>query len=226
MIRIAQAANPLDARHILGILESHGIRAVIQGEALWAARGELPFTPDSAPSVWVTDEADAQSAREILAEHAAPANPSHCKTCGHDLRGLSEPTCPNCKTPFRRVGTWTCPDCHEHIGTQFTNCWSCGRERGDIAETPSAIPPDAPANSTPCTLCKGTGRIDQMLLPAALAALGAFMAYAALHNIIQESSFTSSRADLLVGRFLFAISAATCFFFAARLRRTPCICNA
>ncbi|MEK6642540.1 MAG: hypothetical protein AABZ08_01415 [Planctomycetota bacterium] len=53
MIRIAQAANPLDARHLLGVLESRGIRAVIQGEALWAARSELPFTPDSAPTIWV-----------------------------------------------------------------------------------------------------------------------------------------------------------------------------
>lgn len=60
MIRVAQSANPLDARLLLGVLESHGIRACIQGEALWAARGELPLTPESARSVWVTDEAGAE----------------------------------------------------------------------------------------------------------------------------------------------------------------------
>lgn len=221
MIRIAQSANPLEARHIHGVLEEHGIRATIQGEALWGARGELPFTPDSAPSVWVANEADAARAKQILADHAAPANPRHCRSCGHDLHDITEPACPNCKTPFRKVGTWTCPECHEHIGTQFTHCWSCNRERGDTSETTTK---QESATASACELCNGTGHVGGFLASFILFGLGLFFAYAALHEAIRLTPVLTIHPDRLIGRLLFAGLAATCFFFASRSRQRPCIC--
>ncbi|MBI5762210.1 MAG: DUF2007 domain-containing protein [Planctomycetes bacterium] len=222
MIRIAQSANPLEARHIQGVLEEHGIRASIQGEALWGVRGELPFTAESAPSIWVADEADAARAKQILAEHAAPANPTHCRYCGHDLHGITEPACPNCKMPFRKVGTWTCPECHEHIGTQFTHCWSCNRERGDTAETVTA---QESAIASPCEHCNGTGYTGGFLAPFILFGFGLFFAYAALHELVELTPVLAIQPNRLVGRLLFALLAAACFLVANRSRQTPCTCT-
>jgi hypothetical protein len=38
----------------------------IQGEFLWSARGELPITPETCPSVWIVDDADYEKALQIL----------------------------------------------------------------------------------------------------------------------------------------------------------------
>jgi len=228
LIRVAQAADPLDARLLLGVLESYGIRASIQGEALWAARGELPFTPESAPSVWVTDQADARRARQILAEHAARPNPAHCPKCGCDLRTASEARCPECGAPFRRVGRWTCPHCRECIGTQFTHCWNCGAQRGDIAETLEPIPHDSErtAASPPCARCDGTGRIERPLLPIGLVAVGAFLGFAAIRNLIPLDLPAALHDGSLFGRGLFALAAILCFYFARRVRFAACACKA
>jgi hypothetical protein len=40
--------NPTDAHLLKGLLESEGIEAVVQGEFLWIARGEVPITTDTA----------------------------------------------------------------------------------------------------------------------------------------------------------------------------------
>jgi hypothetical protein len=122
------AANPLHARLIVGLLEQHGIVATIQGEGLWGMRGELPFTSETAPSVWV-DDADASRAAEILRNHESIVNPAHCPACGYDLRGLVEARCPECGTPFNKQIEWTCGGCGEEIEGQFTHCWKCGAEK-------------------------------------------------------------------------------------------------
>lgn len=227
MIRVAEPADPLEAQLLLGVLEEHGIRAVVQGEALWAARGELPFTPESAPSIWVNDETDAERARQILEEHKTPANPLHCSQCGTDLRGVSEPRCPKCGHPFRVVHTWTCPACKEVIGTQFTHCWSCGEEKPDRAETEllrsdrEDIAPSAPS----CPRCGGTGQIERPLLPLAFILCGGFLAFAAIFNLADASSVGVWSGELLVRRLLFAVTAVLCFYFARRVRRMSCACR-
>jgi DNA-directed RNA polymerase subunit RPC12/RpoP len=132
MTKIYSARDPSDAHLVVAILDSHGIVAIVQGESLWAARGGLPVSPDSAPSVWVADDAAAERARRIIATEHGPANPTHCLNCGYDLRGLPEPRCPECGEPFTRIGAtrpWTCPNCGERCEGQFTQCWKCGTER-------------------------------------------------------------------------------------------------
>lgn len=224
MIRVAQPADPLEAQLLLGVLEEHGIRAVVQGEALWAARGELPLTPDSAPSIWVADEADAHRAREIIEEHKTRPNPTHCPNCGMDLHGGRESQCPKCATPFRIVGVWTCPVCHEISGTQFTHCWSCGAERGDTPETGS-IPSGGTDSSVACPRCNGTGEIERTLMPATFIICGFFLAFAAFHNLADASSHGVWSVRFLLGRLLYAIVAVLCIYFARRVRHTPCSCR-
>ena len=200
MIRVAQPADPLEAQHLLGVLEEHGIRAIVQGEALWAARGELPFGPESAPSLWVTDEADAERARQILAEHKSP------------LIG----------TP----GTWTCPNCQEEIEAQFTHCWSCGAEKSDRAiSSPrdDRRPTAEPAQH--CARCGGTGYVERQLTPAILIVCGLFLGFAALRNAFENAPHGAFRVDSFLPRALFALAAVLCLYFARMVRRTPCPCR-
>lgn len=128
MIRVYSASDEFDAHMIRGMLEENGLRCVIQGTALWGARGELPFTLDTAPSVWVADQADHDRARQLIAEHHAQAVPRHCRNCGYDIQGLPEPRCPECGEPFRRPSDSQdriCPQCGELIEAHFTDCWNC-----------------------------------------------------------------------------------------------------
>ena len=102
MIQVYTAADPADAHMIKALLENNGIKAIVQGESLWAARGDLPCGPRGAPSVSVA-EADALKARELIEEQQ-----------NHD----------------QPAGTmWTCGGCGQRIGGKFTHCWKCGRER-------------------------------------------------------------------------------------------------
>ena len=124
MIRVLTAANPAEAHLIRGFLEARGIRAVVQGESLWAMRGKLPVTTDTLPSVWVANE-DAERAGTLIAERRGSAAPTHCGACGYDLTGLPEPRCPECGMSFHRPESWVCPDCDEVIEAQFAVCWKC-----------------------------------------------------------------------------------------------------
>jgi hypothetical protein len=68
MVQIYSASDPPDAHIVHDMLVANGIGAVIQGEDLWIARGMLPITPGTAPSLWV-NEADADRARALIAAH-------------------------------------------------------------------------------------------------------------------------------------------------------------
>lgn len=106
MKRIYMAMNPTDAHLLKGALESEGIEAVVQGEFLWIARGEVPITTDTAPSVWVIDEADYERATEIANEFQS----------SEEMGG-----------PENKV--WKCGNCNETNEGQFTECWHCGTSR-------------------------------------------------------------------------------------------------
>ena len=103
MIQVYTAAEPEEAHMIKAFLENNGIKAVVQGDNLWATRGDLPpLGPGGAPSVSV-DEADAEKARELIEQqqqHELPAGPM-----------------------------WTCGGCGQRLSGRFTQCWKCGREQ-------------------------------------------------------------------------------------------------
>jgi len=105
MRKIFTANNPTEAELVRGILESAGIAAEVRGTDLWGARGEVPVTADTAPSVWIEDDSRAEEAGALLADF-----------------NKDRPT-------IQSAPSWTCPQCHESIEGQFTECWKCGAKR-------------------------------------------------------------------------------------------------
>ena len=132
MIKVYSAKDPADAHLIRGMLESNGLRSVVQGEALWSARGELPLTPDTGPSVWVAAESDYETARRLIDERERGSSPTRCSNCGHDLGDLRQPQCPECGTSFTAAEPWICPDCEHEIEGQFTDCWNCAPDDASV----------------------------------------------------------------------------------------------
>lgn len=102
MIRVYTAADPADAQLVCDLLNDRGLKAVVQGEALWAARGEIPAGPTTAPSVWV-NEPDVDQARALIAEYE--------------------------RRPKDQPPAWKCSKCGEKVEGQFSACWKCGAKR-------------------------------------------------------------------------------------------------
>ena len=124
MKRVYSASDPADAHLMRGMLESNGIEAIVQGEALWSGRGDLPLGPESAPSVWVSDE-EFDRARTLISEHERAIDPNRCANCGHDFEQPPPTTCPQCGQANAKPEAWICPECGESIEGQFAECWRC-----------------------------------------------------------------------------------------------------
>lgn len=106
MKQVHVARHPAEAHLVKGLLESQGIEAVVRGEDLFGARGEVPVTPETCPSVWIVDDALYEKAKSIISAY---------------LRG---------ETPGgTRSSSWRCPNCGEQLEPQFTDCWQCGTAR-------------------------------------------------------------------------------------------------
>ncbi len=102
---IYSARDSTEAEFVKGLLEAEEISAVVQGSALEGARGDIPFTAASLPSVWV-NEADVARAEQVVDEFR---------------RGGPASTQPQVD--------WKCPNCGEMLEGQFTSCWKCGTEK-------------------------------------------------------------------------------------------------
>lgn len=105
MKKVFVARHPAEAHLVRGMLEANGIAVLVRGEDLFSVRGEVPVTPDTLPTVWVLDEADASRAMSVLADAAARWTAASL-----------EPA-------------WTCAACKEQIEALFTECWRCGATR-------------------------------------------------------------------------------------------------
>lgn len=102
MKRVFSSLNRAAVHHARNLLTAEGIGTELRNDLLSGALGQLPFN-DCQVELWVTDDADAWRAEEIL-RHGRPLQagggaPWHCPACGE----LSEP--------------------------QFTQCWRCGAFR-------------------------------------------------------------------------------------------------
>ena len=106
MTKVFVAQHPAEAHLIAGLLTSSGIESEVRGEALFSARGEVPVTPATLPSVWVLDDGRAGEALQILEVRAA------------ELAAGSVAGPP-----------WNCENCGETVEGQFTACWNCNAER-------------------------------------------------------------------------------------------------
>lgn len=105
MKQIFQAHDVTEAHLVKGLLESHGLSAVVRGEALSGVAGEVPFV-DVWPTVWVLDDGREGEARAVVKEYE---------------RGPAQPVALG-------VG-WLCPKCGQDLDPQFTACWACGEDR-------------------------------------------------------------------------------------------------
>jgi hypothetical protein len=103
MQRFYSAANLPEAYLVRDLLAQAGIEASVFNEHAAGAAGELPLT-ETAPEVWLMDDADVERARALLA--------------AHERRRMAE-------------GTRTCPQCGEPNPATFDVCWRCGAGIGD-----------------------------------------------------------------------------------------------
>ena len=110
MKKVYTARDSMEAHFVRCLLEREGIEAVVFGEPLGLARGELPLTLQTLPSVWVRSE-DVEQAVEIVEEYNQ----------GCDMEGEDE--------MFEPLAPWTCPNCGEEIEGHFTDCWKCQTPR-------------------------------------------------------------------------------------------------
>lgn len=106
MKQVYSALHPTEAYLVKGLLESHGIESEVRGDILFSARGELPITAETAPSVWILEERQFAAARKVIHQYE--------KNNAEDL-SVQE--------------LWTCGSCGEKHGEQFSHCWKCGRVR-------------------------------------------------------------------------------------------------
>ena len=104
MKQVYIASNPADAYMLKDYLTSAGIEAVIKGEYLMGAIGEIPT--NTYPTVWVVDEEDFERAQRMVRDYESK-HPSDQIYLTH----------------------WRCPACGELIEPQFTQCWNCGKNR-------------------------------------------------------------------------------------------------
>lgn len=102
------ARHVTDAHLIRGYLESIGIAAIVRGEFLVGAVGELPA---DLCKVWVLDHSDFEGAQRALQAF---------------LQGEAARTHAN--------EPWRCTRCGEMLEGQFTDCWHCGTARDNTTD--------------------------------------------------------------------------------------------
>jgi len=106
MKKIYAAKNPIDAHLLKGALEAEKIQAIVQGDFLWSARGEVPISPETCPSVWIIDDADYEKAVQVLEDFESEEMTGDFQT-----------------------REWKCDNCNEINEGQFLECWQCGALR-------------------------------------------------------------------------------------------------
>lgn len=103
MHRLYEARDRIEAQLLVDHLRGWGIRAVILGDYLSGAAGELSAL--SFPTVWVVESSDLPIARRRLREF---------------LEGG--------EGDAARPG-WRCPACGAEVEGGFDLCWRCGASR-------------------------------------------------------------------------------------------------
>lgn len=104
MRKLYTAADLVQAHVLRGALQAVGIVADVRGGFLDTSRGGTPVTSETAPTLWVADDADWDVAQEVVRELES---------------GVAV---------ARPIATWRCA-CGEVIEGQFSECWKCGESR-------------------------------------------------------------------------------------------------
>ncbi|MFM1892228.1 MAG: hypothetical protein RLZ44_1305 [Pseudomonadota bacterium] len=104
MQALYQARDAPEAHLLADRLAAARIRAVVLGEHLAGAAGELPAL--NFPTVWLVDPAHAVRAQAVLAEFLAEQ-----------------------RAPLAAADPWICPACAAEVDGELDLCWNCGAER-------------------------------------------------------------------------------------------------
>jgi hypothetical protein len=110
MQRIYSHPNAGIVQLVKNALDQHGIEAVVRGEYLGVAVGDVP-QQEAWTGLWVADTARLSEAARVVREFVE----------ANDAAEGGEP--------------WTCPRCGEEVEAAFDACWRCGAER---PEAPAA----------------------------------------------------------------------------------------
>ena len=107
MRRLYEAADRFEAQRLKDFLSDNRIEAVVLGDYLAGAAGELPA--NIFPAVWVVENRDLASATLLLADF------------------LAQPV----QAEFKEG--WRCPKCAEQVDSAFDICWNCSTPRDESA---------------------------------------------------------------------------------------------
>jgi hypothetical protein len=103
--RVYRAASLLQVAHARNVLITAGIHCELRNQYLAGAMGDLPMM-ETWPQLYVEDVDERYALGALARAAAAPSgNP------------------------------WRCAGCGEQIEPQFTQCWRCGREAADPANS-------------------------------------------------------------------------------------------
>ena len=104
-VQLYGGRDAMEAHFVRHLLEDAKIHARVMGEELSIARGDLPLTPQTLPSVSVS-AGDVDRASPIVIKYLL-------KTYRNGVGELVN------------TETWQCPSCGETIEGQFGACWNC-----------------------------------------------------------------------------------------------------
>ena len=110
MLLLYQAKDVAEAHFVRAVLMEAGVPAVVQGENLGSAVGEVPFFA-AFPTVHV-NRPDLERARAVLARLEREREESRSAAAGAEAT--------------------TCPTCGEMIEPPFTDCWQCGEQGAEV----------------------------------------------------------------------------------------------
>lgn len=96
-----EAADPVEARIVVNLLEAHGIACRVMGQFGWGGRGDLPI--NVYPRLHLQNPSDRPRATALLREYQQQDD-------GGD-------------------DAWRCKKCGETSGERFDACWQCGQAR-------------------------------------------------------------------------------------------------
>lgn len=103
MKQLYQARDSFEAQLLKDRLQAQHITAVVLGDGLTGAAGELSAMVF--PTVWVVEADDLAPAKRVLAEFLAQV------------------------PEVEDTQAWICSSCGERVDAEFALCWQCGAAR-------------------------------------------------------------------------------------------------
>jgi hypothetical protein len=114
LVRIYTISHEAEGLILQSLLDEEGIESQIQGRDLGVARGAVPMTNETMPTIWVRRVDETKALSIIQNFLTRPRNIQRQK--------------------------WTCPGCGEKLEEQFSHCWNCGTARDEQIDPRPAIP--------------------------------------------------------------------------------------